>query len=93
MNTRLLAALEAQGARCGHIDGRARCGVYVIGEEHMYSLEAALANTKERRADWAHQRYVQAWANGYAAGYRVGADGMALDPETMDHELPEEAAP
>lgn len=86
----LLDALEAQGARCGHIDGRARCGVYTMGEEHLGSLEAAIANTLERRREWSSEACISAWMHGYEAGYRVGADGMELDQETAEHALPED---
>ena len=92
MKERLLAALEAQGARCGHIDGRARCGVYVMGEEGLYATTAAIENTLARKREWSSMACIEAWARGYRAGYRVGADGMDLDPETVDHELPEACA-
>ena len=80
----LLNALEAQGARCGHIDGKRRHGWYVDGEEYSHAHGAALAAIHDRRP-----ACVEAWAQGYAAGYRVGADGQELDPATVSHVLPE----
>lgn len=85
----VLAALEAQGARCGHIDGKAACGNYTLGMEAMESREAAELNTIER--GWIAGDCVKAWQRGYEAGFRVGADGEALDAETVNHALPEEA--
>lgn len=90
MNQALLNALEAQGARCGHIDGKAACGVYVLDMECAHSEEAAWANTAERRAEWRTTACVEAWKRGYEAGFRVGADGMDLDQETIEHVLPED---
>lgn len=86
----LLDALEAQGARCGHMEGKSARGAYVLGMEALYSREAALANTAGRRLEWASEECVSAWQAGYEAGFRVGADGMELDAETRNHALPEE---
>lgn len=78
-----LEACEAQGARCGYIDGRARAGVYVMGEEYLVDV------ADQGRGAAAHVAFVR----GYVAGYRVGADGEELDRETLDAPLPEECKP
>lgn len=72
----------AQGARCGHIDGKARCGIYVLQEEQFDSLDAAEAQ------NFNHPGKTTAWMLGYEAGYRVGADGEELDEEIINEELP-----
>ena len=90
----LLNAFEAQGARCGHIDGKCRHGAYVEFEEYENSYTAAHANTVCRvqpgREHWGNLECLHAWQRGYEAGYRVGADGQELDPETVNAPLPEE---
>jgi hypothetical protein len=77
-------AYEAQGARCGHIDGRARVGAYVIGEEYAAECAGVLLPHGETPAERV------AFERGYAAGYRVGADDEELDPEIVNAPLPEE---
>lgn len=75
-------ACEHQGARCGHIDGKARVGSYVLGEEMGVELDCF--------QEWLTREERQAWTWGYQRGYRVGADGEPLDPETIDAPLPED---
>lgn len=72
----------AQGARCGHIDGKERCGSYVLGEEFFDSLGAATIQ------GFNHDGQTRAWALGYEAGYRVGANGEQLDSDIVNAELP-----
>lgn len=65
----------AQGARCGHIEGRHRAGQYVLGEEIELSWEAAdnhNLNNPSRTYYWAH---------GYRKGYKLAAEGSPLPPE------------
>ncbi len=64
----------AQGARCGHIEGKGRVGQYVSGEESELSWAAADENTTSYRA--ANQ-----WAAGYRHGYVRGASGDPLEAE------------
>lgn len=74
-------ALRCQGARCGHIDGKARCGAYVLGEELDPSFEAAAINASGK-----DDRYW--WARGYREGYRLGAEGEPLPVEVEQYEMP-----
>lgn len=78
-------AMFAQGARCGHLEGKDRAGSYVIGEEHDLSWEAACANreTTEER---------ERWAMGYRYGYRLAASGDALPESLRLAPLPDELA-
>lgn len=83
--TRRETALAAQGQRCGHIDGKRRCGVYVIGEELLISPEVP----ENMRSDYRNQRerlFVQ-W--GYEVGYQIGASGEELPDAIREHELPD----
>jgi hypothetical protein len=64
----------AQGARCGHIEGKGRAGQYVIGEEEDRSYEAADA---QKLSCHLHQ----AWAGGYRTGYVLALEGKQLPPE------------
>lgn len=80
-------ALIAQGARCGHIDGRARNGAYVIGEEYTVYYDAAL----NALPAGSHEDDVADFASGHAAGYRIGADGRELDDDAVNAPLPEDA--
>lgn len=79
------AANWCQGYRCGHIEGKDRCGAYVIGEETERAWEAATANRDgiERTA----------WAEGFAAGYRRGASGEAIPDRFANWSLPESGEP
>jgi hypothetical protein len=72
----------AQGARCGHIEGKGRAGLYVLGEEWDPSVDAARIN-----ADGLLEQ--TAWAAGYRHGYRLAAAGEELEPEHVNAELPE----
>lgn len=78
--TRRELALWAQGARCGHIDGKARCGAYVVGEEFAVevTIDPAWRNRFERTC----------FEGGYCDGYRVGASGEALPDSVVSWELP-----
>lgn len=60
-----------QGRRCGHIEGRGRAGQYVVGEEHLLSIEAADAQelTPAEKDEW---------AAGYREGYCLAAEGSPL---------------
>lgn len=73
--------LFAQGARCGHIDGKRRVGQYVIDEEIEVSWDAAEINTSTFPD--ANQ-----WSAGYRHGYKLGAEGGALEPELMNETRP-----
>lgn len=65
----------SQGARCGHLEGRPRCGVYVHGEEYPLSVEAA---KNQKQLDSFQQ---VSWAAGYRVGYLIGASGEPLPEE------------
>ena len=80
-----LRACFAQGARCGHIDGKRRCGQYVIGEEYAVTKEDLNQGPRYSMAD------MEYWADGYYSGYRVGADGEELPADIAHAELPENA--
>lgn len=66
-----------QGARCGHIEGRGRAGMYVIGEEESLSYEAA-ANQKLETSSQTDE-----WARGYRYGYKRAAEGSELEKEFL----------
>lgn len=80
-----LSACMAQGMRCGHIDGKARCGVYVRGEELLIDVSDHMADRRSPAA-------VEAFSNGYAYGYRLGASGEALPDDIVNAPLPEECS-
>lgn len=63
----------AQGARCGHLEGRGRAGSYVLGEEVPLSWDAADAQELES------EPLVHLWAQGYRHGYRLAAEGSELE--------------
>ena len=71
----------AQGARCGHLEGAGRSGVYVMGEEYEPSWEAA--DAQGLSGDRA-----TAWARGYRYGYIVRASGDELDADISEAPLP-----
>jgi len=73
----------AQGARCGHIEGRGRAGQYIIGEEIELSYEAAC------NQGLIGSLTVQ-WARGYRMGYKLAVEGSELPEECRDE--PVEAA-
>ena len=73
--------LYAQGARCGHIEGKGRAGQYVIGEEEDLAHAAAWANAATMR-DRAF------WAAGYKRGYLLAAEGSSLPDELAEAPLP-----
>jgi hypothetical protein len=81
----------AQGARCGHIDGKARTGQYVIGEEIAPSWEASENQAIYLGVRETHPR-IDDWAKGYRYGYRRGAEGSALPGGLVNAPLPERAA-
>jgi hypothetical protein len=64
----------AQGARCGHIEGKGRAGAYVLGEEIDLAWEAA-------GNQGLNPTLSNAWSQGYEHGYRRAADGLELEPE------------
>ena len=72
----------AQGARCGHIEGKGRAGQYVIGEEIELSYVAAM-NQKLPNAT-----AVSDWAAGYRYGYKRAAEGSALPLSLVNAPLP-----
>jgi hypothetical protein len=65
-------ACFAQGARCGHIEGRNRAGSYVIGEEIDLAWEAA---DNQPLTEYGLKL---AWASGYRLGYLLAAEGSPL---------------
>lgn len=73
----------AQGARCGHIEGKERVGLYVIGEELELSNEAAENQGRSGREFLSH------WAAGYRYGYMLGVQGETLDEWIVEAELPQ----
>lgn len=81
-----IEALIHQGARCGHIDGKSRIGVYIPGEEYDLNYDAAL----NARPAGSPEDELQSFATGYAAGYYLGADDLELDDEVINAPLPEE---
>ena len=65
----------AQGARCGHLEGKDRVGVYVHGEEFEASEIATQAqNLPTSQLD-------NMWSAGYRHGYCKAAQGEALEAE------------
>jgi hypothetical protein len=66
----------AQGARCGHLEGKGRADQYVIGEEVEPSYEAAI-----------NQGLIGSltsmWAKGYRIGYKLAAEGSPLPSEWL----------
>ncbi len=81
-----LDAIFSQGARRGHLDGQARVGQYVMGEEYLPSIEAAA----DARSDYRHKVETFAFADGYRTGYRIAAGGSFLPAMYTDCPLPEE---
>lgn len=79
-----LREARGQGARCGHVDGRARASSYVLGEENILADEAEANGNVEYLAP--EER--AAWRRGYCYGYRLGAEGeeiagpLGLSPRT-----------
>lgn len=64
----------AQGARCGHVEGKGRAGQYLTGEEIEASWDAAVEQKLPpvQSADW---------ERGYRHGYLLAAEGSDLEPE------------
>ena len=77
-----LSLLMAQGMRCGHADGKKRCGMYVIGEEQWDSLDAA------KEQGLGDRQETIAWMKGYETGYKWGAEGAPLPYVIERAELP-----
>jgi hypothetical protein len=75
-----------QGARCGHVGGKLRVGLYVIGEEEMFSYDCAAFATRRERCPTPPGQVI-AWALGYEAGYRLGAEGSGFDGSPLDLEI------
>lgn len=71
----------AQGARCGHIEGRGRADQYIIGEEIDLSWEAADNQDLSQRGGASGPSQCHAWAKGYQYGYRLAAEGSELPSE------------
>ena len=67
--------LVAQGARCGHVEGKGRVGMYMVDEE----FEACDVAVKAQRL--ASVQAENTWAAGYRHGYLLGAEGSALEME------------
>lgn len=76
----------AQGARCGHICGRDRCGSYVLGEEYEVAYDVEYEGNTEYR-DSAER---VAWREGYRRGYCLGAEG---EPLPVEYQYPVERKP
>jgi hypothetical protein len=74
-----LTRLYAQGARCGHLEGKGRAGSYVTGEEHNLAWDASHAQ------GFSDVHETEAWARGYYCGYRLAASGEEL-PENLERE-------
>lgn len=72
----------AQGARCGHLEGKGRAGSYVLDEEYPLAEEAAINNVHTPGANR------DAWARGYRIGYRLAAEGKPLPDILKNMELP-----
>lgn len=64
----------AQGMRCGHIDGKRRNSVYVIGEELLVDVADQGYGTHEQTL----------FQFGYEKGYRLGADGSELPADVIN---------
>jgi hypothetical protein len=80
------SAYFAQGYRCGHLEGKARVGAYVIGEELPLAWEAA------EYQNLACLNYERDWATGYAIGYRTGASGEPCPDYLANAPLPGDVA-
>lgn len=74
MSDRAMTGHYKQGKRCGHIEGRGRAGLYVAGEEHLLSIEAADAQELSPAEK-------DVWAAGYREGYCLAAEGSPLPVE------------
>jgi hypothetical protein len=72
----------AQGARCGHLEGKGRAGQYVIGEEIRLAEEATDAQGLPRAA-------AREWCAGYTHGYRRAAEGSELERDYCEPWLEE----
>jgi hypothetical protein len=72
----------AQGARCGHLEGKGRAGQYVIGEEIRLAEEATDAQGLPRAA-------AREWCAGYTHGYRRAAEGSELERDYREPWLEE----
>ena len=70
--------LFAQGARCGHVEGKGRAGAYVLHEEFEACEMAVEAQSL------ASVQAENAWGAGYRHGYVLGAEGSALEKE-LEH--------
>lgn len=68
----------AQGARCGHIEGKGRAGQYVVGEEIELAWDATV--NQGFKSDMIGL-VSQAWEQGYQHGYRRAAEGSELEPQ------------
>lgn len=67
-----------QGARCGHLEGKDRVGVYTSNEE----FEAADIATKAQNLPTSVLD--NQWAAGYRHGYMRAAEGSALESELVN---------
>lgn len=77
----LMVAARAQGARCGHCEGRGRAGSYVAGEEWDLAREATRVNAPET--------YHTPWFAGYVEGYQLAAQGEPLPSHYAEAGLPD----
>lgn len=68
----------AQGARCGHLEGKDRVGQYVSGEEFDLSRIATEVQGLPTGALY------DAWAAGYRHGYTRAASGEALESNLVN---------
>lgn len=75
-------ALFAQGARCGHLEGKGRAGMYVLQEEYDLAHEAA------RNQNLASFTATNQWEAGYRHGYCKAAEGSELESELVNAALP-----
>ena len=76
-------AIYAQGARCGHIEGKERAGAYTNGEEILLAREAGEVHEPMYGVTGA-----ALFAAGYAYGYVRAAAGEALPIDLLDAPLP-----
>lgn len=79
-------AIYFQGMRCGHIDGKARQGQYVIGEDLLIADDAA----SNMRSDYRNRFELTCAKGGYCDGYRLGASGEILPDHIINAPLPED---
>jgi hypothetical protein len=73
----------AQGARCGHLEGKDRADSYVLDEEIDLSWQAA---ENQEISSYFEARF----SSGYRLGYTMAVEGYELPQEYVDYPLPTE---